>query len=87
MKAGIALRLLAAAAFSIAGACAHADGWPERPVKLVMPFSAGGPGDVTSRMFADALSKNLKQSLVIENKPGAGGTVAEALLARSPADG
>ena len=87
MKAGIALRLLAAAAFSIAGACAHADGWPERPVKLVMPFSAGGPGDVTSRMFADALSKNLKQSLVIENKPGAGGIIGADYVAKSPANG
>ena len=67
-------------AFS-AGALA-ADAYPSKPITLVVPFSAGGPTDVVSRALGQAMSKELGQSVVVENKLGAGGTVAAAFPRR-----
>jgi tripartite-type tricarboxylate transporter receptor subunit TctC len=80
------LVLLAAVA---AGASAEtAAEFPSRPVKLLVPFAAGGPTDVVARILADLLSARWGgQSVVIENRPGAGTIVATAALAKSPADG
>lgn len=72
-------------AFS-AGALA-ADAYPSKPITLVVPFSAGGPTDVVSRALGQAMSKELGQSVVVENKLGAGGTVAAAFVARAQPDG
>ncbi|EYS93928.1 ABC transporter substrate-binding protein [Cupriavidus sp. SK-4] len=72
-------------AFS-AGALA-ADAYPSKPITLVVPFSAGGPTDVVSRALGQAMSKDLGQSVVVENKLGAGGTVAAAFVARAQPDG
>jgi tripartite-type tricarboxylate transporter receptor subunit TctC len=69
-----------------AGAWAQGD-WPARPVTLVVPFAAGGPTDVVARSLGASMSKNLGQTVVVENKLGAGGTVAAAHVARSAPDG
>src|ERR1041385_1088967 len=61
--------------------------WPEKPVKLVLPFGAGGVADVTSRIMADKLSKKFGQGVVIENMPGPGGINAARAVITAPADG
>jgi tripartite-type tricarboxylate transporter receptor subunit TctC len=63
------------------------DTYPSRPITLVVPFPPGGVADIVGRPFADALSRELKTPVVIENKPGAGGTIAAAQVARAEPDG
>ena len=75
-------------AFSFLFAClAHAQGYPSRPITMVVPFPPGGIADITGRPLADALSRALGQPVVVENKAGAGGAVGHAHTARQPADG
>lgn len=66
---------------------AWAQGYPTKPVTLVVPFSAGGPTDVVSRTLGAAMTKTLGQTVVVENKTGAGGTIAAAYTARATPDG
>lgn len=61
--------------------------WPDRPIKLVVPFPAGGPTDSAARVYAEALSKRLGQPIVVDNKPGASGAVAAGQFMNTPADG
>ena len=61
--------------------------WPEKPIKLVLPFGPGGVADVTSRIMADKLSQKLNQRVVIENMPGPGGIAAARAVAGAPPDG
>ena len=61
--------------------------WPTRPVSLVVPFAAGGPTDVVARSLANAMAKTLGQTVLVENKLGAGGTVAASYVARANPDG
>jgi tripartite-type tricarboxylate transporter receptor subunit TctC len=83
----IATCLVLLAAATGAAAQSAAD-FPSRPVKLLVPFAAGGPTDVVARILADLLSARWGgQSVVIENRPGAGTIVATAALAKSPPDG
>jgi tripartite-type tricarboxylate transporter receptor subunit TctC len=74
------------AAFLAAGAGAQQP-WPAKPVTLVVPFAAGGPTDVVARTLAASMSKTLGQTVVVENKLGAGGTVAAAYVSRAAPDG
>ncbi|WP_338617232.1 tripartite tricarboxylate transporter substrate binding protein [Pigmentiphaga sp. CHJ604] len=74
---------LSAAALSAAWAADY----PSRPVTLIVPFAAGGPTDVTARIFARAISPELGQTVVVDNRPGAGGTLGGGLAARAAADG
>ena len=82
-------RLLALgfAAICAAGVSAQPAAWPTKPITLVVPFAAGGPTDVVARTLGASMSKTLGQTVVIENKLGAGGTVAAAYVARAAPDG
>jgi len=65
-------------------------GWaqyPAKPVKLIVPFGSGGPPDIAGRIVAEKLSESLGQRVVVENRPGAGGTLGTAAAAKSPPDG
>jgi len=62
-------------------------GWPDHPVKLVVPYPAGGSTDVLTRILAEHLKEKLNQSFVVENKPGAGGNIGIAAVTGSPPDG
>jgi tripartite-type tricarboxylate transporter receptor subunit TctC len=61
--------------------------WPDKPIRLVLPFSAGGPGDTNVRAMALALGKKLGQTLIVDNKPGAGGIIGSDFVAKSAPDG
>ena len=76
-----------AAVCSIACAPAWSAGYPERPVKLVVPQSPGGASDVLARLLAKGLSQAWGQSVVVENKAGAGGNIGLEAVAKSPGDG
>ena len=66
---------------------AFAQGYPSKPVKMIVPYAAGGTTDVLARIMADKLTQGLGQTVVIEYKPGAGGTIGAEAAAKSPADG
>jgi len=78
---------LAGAALAAPALVARAQAFPAKPIKLVIAFPAGGPTDITMRSLADNASKILGQTVVVENKPGAGGTLPAQQLQTSPADG
>lgn len=71
----------------LVSAARAADPWPTKPIRVVMPFGAGGSMDILSRLLAPIVSESLGQSIVVENRPGATGTVAMASVASAPADG
>jgi tripartite-type tricarboxylate transporter receptor subunit TctC len=66
---------------------AAAEGYPTKPVRLIVPFAAGGPTDVIARIVAQKLSESFGQQVVTENIPGAGGNTGVTMVARAPADG
>ena len=78
---------LAGSAFSATGLWAQSGVWPDRPVKIIVPFPAGGSVDVLVRILGEQLKDRLGQSFVVENRTGAGGNVGVAALATSPPDG
>lgn len=80
-----ALRLLAAGAAAL-GLPAFA-AWPERPVKIVVTFPPGGSSDILARVVGEQMAKKLGQPVVVDNRPGAGGTIGGAAVAAAPADG
>src|SRR5215471_543451 len=63
------------------------DSYPSRPVRIIVPFAAGGPGDIFARLIGQKLSEQLGQQFFIENRPGASGNIGTAVAARAPADG
>ncbi len=75
------------AALSLAGPAEAADGYPVRPVRLMVGFPAGGPTDVLARLIAQKLSERLGQQFVVENKPGAGSNIATEAALNAPPDG
>lgn len=77
---------LLVAASAACGSLAHA-AYPDHSVNIVVPFSAGGSTDIVARILANGLSKDFKQPVVVENKPGASGNIAGDYVARSKADG
>src|SRR5712671_1093796 len=84
-KAALAVVGLSIAA--LAPAPLQAQDWPQKPIRIVVGFGAGGGTDIAARIVAQPLSEILGQPVVVENKPGAGGTTAAEQVARSPKDG
>ncbi len=82
----LALSCLTTAALLCAGA-AHAQAWPNKPIRAVVPFAAGSATDQIGRAFAEKMSATLGQTIVIDNKPGASGMLGADVVAKSPADG
>ena len=83
--AGITLAI--PAALTLASSASYADDYPSRPVKIIVPFGAGGPTDIYTRDIAEELRKALHQPFVLENRPGAGTTVGTDLVAHAAPDG
>jgi tripartite-type tricarboxylate transporter receptor subunit TctC len=81
------LKLLSGIALSVAATCAAAQQFPSRPVAIVVPFAAGGPTDTVARVVAQAMEKPLGGTVIVENKPGAGGTIGAQDVARAAPDG
>lgn len=73
--------------FAVYAAVACGQDFPSRPIRLIVPFAAGGGADIVARAIAVPLSKRLGQPVVVENKPGGGATMAADLVAKAPADG
>lgn len=69
------------------GVPAGAQGYPNKPIKIVAPFAPGGGSDVIGRVIAERLAKNWGQPVIVENRPGAGGSIGTEFVANSPADG
>jgi tripartite-type tricarboxylate transporter receptor subunit TctC len=69
------------------GAARAEETWPARPIRIVVPYSAGGTADVLGRLFAQHLGALYAQQVVVDNRPGAGGHIGADLVAKSPADG
>jgi tripartite-type tricarboxylate transporter receptor subunit TctC len=79
--------IVAAALAVIAPLAAQAQDYPNRPVRVVVPFSPGGAVDGPMRMIAQELSKRWNQQVIVDNKPGAGATIGTEMVAKAPADG
>jgi tripartite-type tricarboxylate transporter receptor subunit TctC len=71
----------------LAGAAVQAQDYPTRPIKLVIPQAPGSGADVVGRMLADFMTRDLRQSVVVDNKPGANGIIASQMVQKEPADG
>lgn len=78
--------LLLVAAFALAGT-ASAQQWPTKPLRVVVPFTAGSATDVTARLAAEKLTAQLGQNFIVENRPGAGGTIGMSIVAKAEPDG
>ncbi|MDW3682016.1 tripartite tricarboxylate transporter substrate binding protein [Cupriavidus sp. CV2] len=85
--AGCALALAGVLPDIMAAAHAQGDAWPAKPVRMIVPFPAGGTSDIMGRLIAEQLGKALKQPFIVENKGGAGGTIGSEQAAKAPADG
>lgn len=79
--------VLALLALALPVAAAAAEPWPSRPIRLIVPFPAGGSSDLAGRVFSQRLSERLGQTVVVDNRGSAGGIVGAEILSRSPPDG
>ena len=79
--------LVALAATLVAGSAMAQSAWPSKPIRMVVPFTAGSVTDIVGRTIAESMGKSLGQPVIIENKPGAGGTIGAAQVAKSDPDG
>lgn len=80
-------RLFAATLLSLTALAVQADAYPAKAVRLIVPYAAGQGTDIAARFLADELGKALKQTVFVDNRPGAGGNIGTQAAARSPADG
>lgn len=81
------LQFMAAAAMGLAVTIAQADAYPSKPIKVIVPFGPGGGTDLVARVIAENLHQQLKQSVVVDNRPGASTMIGANAVARAPADG
>ncbi|MFN9772352.1 MAG: Bug family tripartite tricarboxylate transporter substrate binding protein [Burkholderiales bacterium] len=79
--------LFAAATLAAALPAVAQDGWPNKPIRIIVPFSPGGGGDAVVRFISDRLGERLKQQVIIENRPGASGFIGAQAVATAPPDG
>ena len=82
-----ALLCVLAGSLAFAATSAHAQAYPTRPVRVILPFAAGGIADITTRVIAEKLGDKLGQRIIVDNQPGAGGISAARSVLASPADG
>lgn len=82
-----ALAALGASALAGGAARAQADAYPTRSIKMLVPFPPGGPTDLVARVLAEAMSTELKQTIIVDNRPGANGNIAVEAVAKSEPDG
>ena len=82
-----ALLCVLAASFAFAAASARAQTYPTRPVRVILPFAAGGIADITTRLIAEKMGEKLGQRIIVDNQPGAGGISAARSVLAAPADG
>lgn len=83
----VLLGVAAGMALAVASLPVQADAWPTRALRLVVPYPPGGAADTVARLYADRLGQRLQQTVVVENRPGAGTAIAAEHVAKSPADG
>jgi tripartite-type tricarboxylate transporter receptor subunit TctC len=83
----LAICVIAMGAMGTRGAQAQSAKWPDKPVRVIVPFPAGGTSDVVARLFTPRLSEEYGQQFVIDNRPGAGGTIGTEIAARANPDG
>lgn len=83
---GLGLRALLIA-LSLSCGTAAAQAWPAKPVRIIVPFAPGGTADTLGRLVAQKLTESMKQTFVVENRPGAGGLVGSDMVAKAPPDG
>ncbi len=79
--------LCAAIAFAVAGPLSHAQTFPAKTIRIVVPFAPGGANDIIARVVSQRLTEPLGQQVIVDNRGGAGGAIGAELVARSPADG
>jgi tripartite-type tricarboxylate transporter receptor subunit TctC len=87
MTGALRLAIATLALMGLQTVAAPAQDWPAKPVRILIGFGAGGGTDVATRIVAEGLSEVLKQQFVVENRPGAGGTIAGGIIARTAPDG
>ena len=87
MKASVAAAALLAVAVSASYAQSKGEEYPSKPIRIVVGFTPGGGPDITARYIAQKLTESWKQQVIVENRPGAGGTLAAAMVARAGPDG
>src|SRR3982751_2112926 len=83
----LAVRFFASLALACTGLALAQDDYPYRPVRIIVPFAAGGSTDVVARILADKLGAELKQAFIVENNPGAGGNIGADAVAKASPDG
>src|SRR3974390_2986528 len=86
-RASSILAGLAAALVLLSAGAARAADWPTRPIRVVIPFGASGVTDIVARIVFDKVGQQLGQQMIIDNRPGAGGTIATDIVAHAAPDG
>ena len=87
MKSNLTTRGIAALAISLFCAAAWGQAFPNKPIRIVVPFAPGGGTDVLTRIVAQQMAEEMKAQIIVDNKPGAGGALGAGIVAKAPADG